>query len=167
MRQIKLAKVVLHCSTSDQKELERCIKLLKLISGNKKPVKTFAKKRIPAFKIRPGLPIGCKVTIRGGAKEILATVLTGIPHLSKENFTGGQLSFGIHEYIEIPSIQFQRDIGILGFDITAVLERPGFNIRKRKGKKGRVGKTHRITKEETIKFFEDNFKINFEEENDS
>ncbi|MEM1535875.1 MAG: 50S ribosomal protein L5 [Candidatus Pacearchaeota archaeon] len=158
MREIELEKVVLHCSTADQQKLERYMKLLKLISG-KKPVKTLAKKRIPSFKIRPGLPIGCKVTLRKEeAKKVLKLVLTGVKEIKEEQFGPGYLNFGIKEYIDIPSLQFQRDIGILGFDVSAVLRRKGF--KKEGRKKCKIGKKHKITKAETIEFFKKNFNIN-------
>ena len=63
MREIKIDSVTLHCSTADPQKLERSFKLLKVITG-KTPVKTITRKRIPTFKIRPGLEIGCKVTLR-------------------------------------------------------------------------------------------------------
>lgn len=153
MLELKLEKVILHCSSADQQELERCIKLLNLVSG-KKPVKTLARKRIPAFKIRPGLPIGCKVTLRKkDAEKILKLVLTGVKEFNENQFGTGFLNFGIKEYIEIPTIPFQRNIGMLGFDVSAVLQRKGRVIKKTR-------KRHRISKEETIEFFKKNFNIN-------
>jgi len=75
MRQINVDKVTLHCSTVDAGKLDKSIKLLKIISGME-PIKTKATKRIPTFKIRPGLPIGCKVTLRGEkARNVLKLVL--------------------------------------------------------------------------------------------
>ncbi|UCD20875.1 MAG: 50S ribosomal protein L5 [archaeon] len=159
MFQLELDKVVLHCSTADQQKLERYMNLLKLISG-KKPIKTKARKRIPTFKVRPGLPIGCKVTLRkADAARVLKTVLTGITELEEDNFGEGYLNFGIKEYIEIQAIEFRRDIGILGFDVTAVLARKGFKIDERKRKRSKIGNKHKISQEETIEFFKQNFEV--------
>jgi len=159
MHEIELEKVVLHCSTADQQRLEKCMKLLKIISG-KNPIKTLSRSRIPAFKIRVGLPIGCKVTLRKeDAKKILTLVLTGITELGKDNFGKGYLNFGVKEYIEISSIQFQRDIGILGFDVSAILTRKGARIEERKRRKSKIGEKHKINQEETIEFFKKNFDI--------
>lgn len=159
MREIEIEKVVLHCTTADQQKLERYMKLLELISG-RKPVKTLARKRIPSFKIRPGLPIGCKVTLRKEhAKKILKLLLTGVKEIKQEQFGEGHLNFGIKEYIDIPSLQFQRDIGILGFDVSVVLKRKG-GFKKEGKKRCKIGKKHKITKEETIDFFKKNFNIN-------
>ncbi len=159
MRDIYLEKVVLHGSTADQPKLEKYFKLLKILSG-KQPVKTMATERIPVFKVRPGLPIGCRVTLRKEeASNILKTVLTGLTELEESCFGNGYLNFGIKEYIEIPTIQFQRDIGILGFDVSAVLKRRGFKIKDRKRAKGKIGKKHRISREETVEFFKKNFNV--------
>jgi large subunit ribosomal protein L5 len=159
MRDIYLDKVILHGSTADQPKLEKYFKLLKILSG-KQPVKTKATERIPVFKVRPGLPIGCRVTLRKEeASNTLKNVLTGLTELKESCFGDGYLNFGIKEYIEIASMQFQRDIGILGFDVSAVLKRKGYNIQERKRTKGKIGKKHRITREETIEFFKKNFNV--------
>lgn len=162
IKELKIEKIVLHCSTAEPAKLEKSLKLLKLISGMK-PIKTLSRKRIPAFKIRPGLEIGCKVTIRKNCEELLTRIFTGIHQLTKKNFSNGYLSFGIKEYIEIPSISFQREIGILGFDVVVNLRRIGGRVEKRKLKKSVVGKRQKITKEETIEFFQNKFNIKLEE----
>ncbi|MFH1823403.1 MAG: 50S ribosomal protein L5 [archaeon] len=163
MRKIELDAVTLHCSTADQADLEKCRKLLKLITGGK--IKdTIAKKRIPTFKIRPGLTIGCKITLRGKkAEEILKMILVGLPNAKESNFSDGFLSFGIKEYIEIPTIPYQREIGIIGFEVVAKLKRKGERIKKRRIKKSRPSPKQKITQKETIKFFTENFKINLED----
>jgi large subunit ribosomal protein L5 len=162
MREIFLDTVTLHCSSADPVKLEKIKKLLKLII-NQEPKQTLAKKRIPAFKIRPGLHIGYKVTIRKKkAYELLKNLFTGISTIGKKQFNAGFLSFGIKEYIEISSIPYQRDIGIMGFDVVATLKRRGFRIKERKIKRAKIGKKHAISKEETMKFFIENFKINVE-----
>jgi ribosomal protein L5 len=157
MQEIKLEKVVLHCTTADQQKLERCMKLLKYISG-KNPIRILAKKRIPAFKLRPKLPIGYKVTLRKeDAAKILQIALSGITELKESCFGEGYLNFGIREYIEIPTLTFQREIGILGFDISAHLKRTGLRVREKKRMKSKIGNKQKINKEETIEFFKKNF----------
>jgi len=76
MRKLKVDKVTINIGTgSDQSSLEKAIKLIKMITG-KTPVKTFSKRRIPTWSIRPGLPIGCKLTIRKNeATEVLKKLL--------------------------------------------------------------------------------------------
>ena len=65
MKTISLEKVTLNLGAgANQDDVDKAFKLLSALSGEK-PVKTFAKKRIATWKIRPGLPIGAKVTLRG------------------------------------------------------------------------------------------------------
>jgi large subunit ribosomal protein L5 len=157
MKTIKIAEIVLSCGALDEK-LERAFKLLKVITG-KEPIKTLARKRIPTFGIRPGLPVGCKVTLKGkDAEQLLKRFLEAIGNkLAEKQIGNGQLSFGIHEYIEIPGMQFHREIGIMGFDISVNLIRAGSKIAERKSKKGHVPLRHRISKQETIMFMQEKF----------
>lgn len=162
MREIMIDSLVLHGSSAEPQKLERLRKLLKLIS-NQEPTQTLARKRIPAFKIRPGLHIGYKVTIKKNVKELIQNLFIGAHFVKKKQFNNGFLSFGVKEYIEIPGLTYQRDIGIMGFDATVNLKRRGFRIKNRKLKKNQIGKKHLISKEETMNFFKDNFKITIEE----
>jgi len=159
MRNIEIDSVVLHCSTADKEKLNKCMKLLEEIA-KQKPVITLAKKRVAAWKIRPGIPVGCKVTLRGKkAEEILKVILEGVKELSEKQFNPGFLTFGIKEYIQIPSVSYKRELGILGFDVAVTLKRKGFRVKKRKIKRSKIGSGHRISKEETIKFFKDKFNV--------
>jgi len=159
MRNIEIDSVVLHCSTADKEKLNKCMKLLEEIA-KQKPVITLAKKRVAAWKIRPGIPVGCKVTLRGKkAEEILRVILEGVKELSEKQFNPGFLTFGIKEYIQIPSVSYKRELGILGFDVAVTLKRKGFRVKKRKIKRSKIGSSHRISKEETIKFFKDKFNV--------
>ncbi|HDI02947.1 MAG TPA: 50S ribosomal protein L5, partial [Candidatus Pacearchaeota archaeon] len=105
-------------------------------------------------------PVGCKVTLRGKkAEEILRVILEGVKELSEKQFNPGFLTFGIKEYIQIPSVPYKRELGILGFDVAVTLKRKGFRVKKRKIKRSKIGSSHRISKEETIKFFKDKFNV--------
>jgi len=159
MKNIKLAEVVLNCGATGEK-LERSVKLLRLISS-KEPKRTLSKRRIPGFGIRPGIDVGCKVTLRGKeAEELVKRLLQAINNQLKWKQVGqGKVSFGIHEYIEVPDLQFQRDIGILGFDVNINLTRPGRRVSLRKIKRAKIPTRHRISKEETIKFMEEKFNV--------
>ncbi len=162
MRDIFIDSIVLHGSSADTQRLERMKKLLKIVSSQE-PKQTLAIKRIPAFKIRPGLHIGWKVTIRKNTHAMLKNLLLGAKDIKKKQFNQGFFSFGIKEYIEVPNIPYQRDIGIMGFDVAVTLKRRGWRIKERKIKKNRINKAHQISKEETLDFFQKNFTIPFEE----
>ena len=77
--------------------------------------------------------------------------------LKEKQIQNNFFSFGIHEYIEIPGMDYIREVGIMGFEATAVFTRPGKSIEKRKVKRGKT-KRSIVTKEEIIGYLEENFK---------
>lgn len=160
MRTIKIEKVVLNIGgTTDY--LEKGVKLLKLLTG-RTPAKMTSKKRIPTWSVRPGLEVGAVVTLRKDFDNLLKRLLATIDNtLKKKQVSENNFSFGIKEYIEIPGIEYQRDIGIMGFDVTIVFKRVGRRIGIKKVKRGKVSKRQKISKEEIIKFMEEKFQVNF------
>ncbi len=165
MRGIRLDKVVLNIAVgNDEAKLLRAIKLLEMIT-ERRPTQNLSRKRIAAWKLRKGLPIGARITLRKKkAEEILARLLESIDHkLSERQFTDSGFSFGIKEYIQIPGIPYQRELGMLGLDVSAAFKRAGYRTGERKIKTGRVPKRHRVTREEILDYARKNFKINFEE----
>jgi large subunit ribosomal protein L5 len=163
MREIKIEKVVLNCGGIGDK-LDKSAKLLKMITG-KNAVRTTSNKRIPDFGVRPGLEIGCKITLTGKEAIDLLKKLMQAKNNSflKRQFNEGTFSFGIPEYIEIPGVNFQREIGMLGLDVNVKFKRAGFSIDKKKIKSGKIPNRHKISKEETIEFMEKNFQIKLTE----
>lgn len=160
MREIKIEKVVLSVGgTGDY--LEKGHKLLQFIT-NGNPTKTKSTKRIPGFGVRPGLETGSVITIRKDAEETLRKMLLATDNqLKKKQISENNFSFGIKEYIEIPGIEYQREIGIMGFDVTVVFKRAGRRVRLRKIKQGKIPKRQVITPEEIIKFMEDKYQTQF------
>ena len=71
----------------------------------------------------------------------------------------GSVSFGIKEHIDIPGIKYDPKIGILGLEVSLSLARHGFNIKLRSRQKTKVGKNHRITKKDAIKFLTEEFGV--------
>ena len=69
------------------------------------------------------------------------------------------MSFGIHEYIDIPDINYDPAIGMLGFQVSVTLSRPGFRVKFRKKHPKKIGKDHRIRKEDAISYFEEQLKV--------
>jgi len=160
MREIKIEKVVLSIGgTADV--LEKGYKLLQFLT-EKKPARIKSKKRIPTWGVRPGLEVGAVVTLRKDYMELLKKMLISIDNtLKKKQVSENNFSFGIKEYIEIPGVEYQREIGIMGFDVTIVFKRSGRRVRLRKMKTGKVSKKQVITREEIIKFMEDAFQTRF------
>ncbi len=160
MREIKIEKVVLSIGgTGDY--LEKGHKLLEIIT-NRKPSKTTSRKRIPGLGVRPGLEIGTVVTIRKGTEELLRKMLLAIDNtLKKKQISENNFSFGIQEYLEIPGMDYYREIGIMGFDVTVVFKRSGRRVKLRKIKSGKIPQRQKIKKEEIIKFMEEKFQTRF------
>ena len=146
-------------------ELEKSAKLLEIVTQKKAQIiKAGPNTRIPAFSVRPGLELGTRVTLRGeDAIKLLRRLLGAIDNtLSKKQIENNHFSFGIKEYIEIPDMEYIREIGIKGFNVTVVFERAGTRVKKRKIKRGRIPGRQHVSKEEIIKFMEDNFKTGME-----
>ncbi len=162
MRDIKIEKVTLNIGAGkDQARLDKGLALLNSI-GNGTPIKTVTNKRIQEWGLRPGLPIGCKLTLRKDrAIRLLPRLLEAVDNkLASQQFdSNGNIAFGIPEYIEIPGIKYDPKIGIMGLQVCITLERPGFRIKKRKIMPRKIPVKHRISKQEAMEFMLKNFKV--------
>ncbi len=167
MREIKIEKVTLNIGAGkDQTKLDKALILLERI-GKAKPVKTVTSKRIPEWGLRPGLPIGCKLTLRNShAVETLKNLLKANDStLKPASFDSeGNISFGIHEYIDIPGIKYDPQIGIMGLQVCVTLKRAGFRIKYRKLNKKKIPARHRIPKQEAMNYMKTKFDVKIEEE---
>lgn len=167
MKNIRIEKVTLNIGAGkDQTRLEKGIMLLKSIA-NATPIKTITKKRIQEWGLRPGLPIGCKVTLRKGtAYELLPRLLDAVDNrLTEKKFDqNGSVSFGISEYIEISGVKYDPKIGVMGLEVCVTLERPGFRIKKRRMLARKIPAKHRISRQEAIDFMGANFNTKVEAE---
>ncbi|MBC8444135.1 50S ribosomal protein L5 [Candidatus Woesearchaeota archaeon] len=162
MKEIKIGKITLNIGVGkNQSILDKALLLLKELSGVK-PVKTITQKRIAQWGLRAGLPIGCKVTLRGEkAKEILIRLLQSKENiLTEKQFDDyGNIAFGIPEYINIPGAKYNPEIGIIGLEVCITLERAGFRIKRRKNFKKKIPKKHSISRSEAIKFMQKEFNV--------
>ena len=126
----KLEKISLNMgigdATTDLKLLNSAVNELELISGQR-PVVTRAKKAISNFKLRAGMPIGCKVTLRSNIMyefldrfiNISAPRIRDFRGFSDKSFDGrGNYSIGIKEQIIFPEIDVDKVSRISGLDIT-------------------------------------------------
>ena len=125
----RLTKVVLNMGvgegTQDRKKVEAAVGDMTLIAGQK-PVVTRAKKSIAGFKLREGMAIGCKVTLRRERMyEFLDRLINiALPRvrdfrgLSKKSFDGrGNFAMGVKEQIIFPEISYDKVDQIRGLDI--------------------------------------------------
>lgn len=128
----KIEKVVLNMgvgeAVSNPKVLDVAINDMTIIAGQK-PVVTRAKKSIAAFKIREGMPIGAKVTLRGKRMyEFLDKLLNiALPRVrdfrgvSPKSFDGrGNYTMGIKEQLIFPEIEYEKVDKVRGMDIIIV-----------------------------------------------
>lgn len=128
----KLEKIVINMgvgeAAADQKKLDAAVSELMLIAGQK-PVKTVAKKAIAGFKIRKGLPIGTKVTLRKSRMyEFLDRLVTiALPRvrdfrgITGKGFDGkGNFAMGLKEQIIFPEIVYDKVDSVRGMDIVFV-----------------------------------------------
>ena len=143
MREIKIEKVVLSIGGTGE-NLEKGFRLLKMLTG-KNPAKMKSRKRIPSLGVRPNLEVGSVVTLRKNTEEIIRrTLATKDNTLRKSQISDNSFSFGVKEYIEIPGVEYQRDIGIRGFDVTLTFKRAGKRVKIKKVKRGKVPKRNEI-----------------------
>lgn len=155
MQQPRIEKVTLNIGAGkDQARLDKGMIVLKALTGID-PLKTVTNKRIAQWGLRPGLPIGCKLTLRKTpAKNLLRRLLKAKEFaLLPNNFDdNGSISFGIQEYIDIEGAVYDPKIGILGLQVCVTLEKPGYRVKRRSIKPGVVGKAQRVTKQDAMNF---------------
>ena len=162
MKKIFLGKVVLNMGVGKSGDpIEIGKQTLKQITG-KKPNSRNAKKSQRDWGIRKGEPIGVAVTVRDSdATELLKRLLIAKDNKINERAfdNEGNLSFGINQHIDIPGIKYDPKIGIIGLEASVSLARSGFNVRLRSRQKAKIGKKHRITKNDSIKFLTEEFGV--------
>ncbi|MEG0012944.1 MAG: 50S ribosomal protein L5 [Cellulosilyticaceae bacterium] len=128
----KIEKIVINMGVGEAKDnakvLENAISDMEKISGQK-PVTTKAKKSVAAFKLREGMPIGCKVTLRGEKMYEFLDRLVNIALPRVRDFRGvsatafdgrGNYALGIKEQIIFPEIEYDKIDKVRGMDIIVV-----------------------------------------------
>jgi len=128
----RLEKIVINMGVGDVKDnpkaLEAAVNELTLIAGQK-PVVTKARKSVANFKVRQGMSIGCKVTLRGNRMYEFADKLFNIALPRVRDFRGinpnsfdgrGNFSMGVKEQLIFPEIDIDKVEKVRGMDITFV-----------------------------------------------
>ena len=128
----KLDKVVVNMGVGEAKEnakiLEAAMGDMEIITGQK-PVATRSKNSIANFKIREGMPIGCKVTLRGEKKYEFVDRLVNLALPRVRDFRGvnpnafdgrGNYALGIKEQLIFPEIEYDKIDKVRGMDIIFV-----------------------------------------------
>ena len=128
----KLDKIVVNIGVGEAKEnakvLESAVRDLEIITGQK-PIVTKAKKSIANFKIREGMSIGCKVTLRGEKMYDFLDRLVNLALPRVRDFRGvtpnsfdgrGNYSLGIKEQLIFPEIEYDKVDKVRGMDVICV-----------------------------------------------
>lgn len=128
----KIEKIVINMGVGEAKDnakvLENAVADMQLISGQK-PVITKAKKSVAAFKLREGMPIGCKVTLRGEKMYEFLDRLVNLALPRVRDFRGvsstafdgrGNYALGVKEQLIFPEVEYDKIDKVRGMDIIIV-----------------------------------------------
>ena len=165
MKKISVDKVVINIGVGKSGEpIEKAKKALLELTGQQPAVRG-AKKTVRDFGIHKGEPIGAVVTLRREPaidflKRVVAAKRNVLKASSFDNY--GNISLVIHEHIDIPGTKYNPEIGIFGMDVNVVLNRPGYRIARKSRKSAKIGKTHRINKDDAIEFFKQEYAVGVE-----
>lgn len=160
MRKPRIEKVTVNIGVGDAGErLVKAQKVMEMVTG-RKSVQTTSRTINRDFGIRKGMPLGCKVTLRGDdAVDFVTKALeireNRVPVYSFD--PEGNLSFGINDYTDFEGMKYDPEIGIFGMDVSVVLKRPGYRVTQRRLLKRKIPRGHRVTPEEARAFMKENF----------
>ncbi|MGD0081011.1 MAG: 50S ribosomal protein L5 [Methanoregula sp.] len=162
MRDVYIDKIVVHMGVGESGEkLVKAENIMKTIT-KQTPIRSIAKKTQPAFSVRKGAPIGCKVTLRGKpARDFFETSLKIVDKTLFESQldTSGNFSFGIEEHTDFPGMSYDPQIGIYGMDVNVVLERRGIRITRRRMEQKKLPAKQRVSKQDAIAFLKDTYQV--------
>ena len=162
LRDVRVEKVVVNIGVGEAGErLSKACKVLEMVTGQK-PIQTISKTVNRDLGIREGMPLGCKVTLRGEVvtdfiKRALIIREMRVPEYSFDK--EGNMSFGITDYTDFDGMKYDPEIGIFGMDVNVVLRRAGNRITQRMLLKRRIPKGHRVQRDEAIQYMKDNFSV--------
>ena len=162
MRDLHVEKVVVNIGVGEAGErLVKAEKVLEMVTGQK-PVETISKTVNRDLGIRQGMPLGCKVTLRGDVAEDFVKKALVIREMRVPEYSfdkEGNMSFGISDYTDFEGMKYDPEIGIFGMDISVVLRRPGNRVTQRSLLRRRIPKSHRVCRDEAIQFMKDKFEV--------
>jgi large subunit ribosomal protein L5 len=162
MREVLIGKVTINLGVGESGErLNKLERVLGELVGQKS-VRTLSTHNNRDFGIRKGMPIGCKVTLRNErAEKFLKDALWVVDNQIEERSfdENGNISFGITDYTEFPGVKYDPEIGIFGMDCCITMERRGYRVMRRVRAKAKMGKNHRVSKEEAIEFLRSKYDV--------
>jgi len=136
-------------------------KVLELVT-KQKSVQTLSHQAVRDWGVRRNMPIGTRVTLRGGPAEAFLTEALSIRNNRLPGYsfdTRGNFSFGIQDYTDFQGMKYDPEIGVFGMDVSVSLQRPGWRVARRSNKSRRIPRRHRVTRDEGMQFMKDRFKV--------
>ena len=163
MRALRVEKVTVNIGVGEAGEkLVKAQKVLEMVTGQKS-VQTISKTVNRDLGIRVGMPLGCKVTLRGAAAEAFLVRALSIRENKVYSYSfdkEGNMSFGISDYTDFDGMKYDPEIGIFGMDVNVVIRRVGgCRVERRALLSRRIPKEHRVQRDEAIEFVKDKFKV--------
>jgi large subunit ribosomal protein L5 len=163
MRALRVEKVTVNIGVGEAGEkLVKAQKVLEMVTGQKS-VQTISKTVNRDLGIRVGMPLGCKVTLRGEAAETFLVRALSIRENKIYAYSfdkEGNMSFGISDYTDFDGMKYDPEIGIFGMDVNVVIRRVGgCRVERRALLSRRIPKEHRVQRDEAIEFVKDKFKV--------
>ena len=161
MKEIKIGKAAVNIGIGQVGEnVEKAKNLIEKLTGST-AVKTESGENAKTFGNRSGLKIGAMTTLRGEeAEEFLEKVMTAVEEIDASQFdSNGNFGFGVSEYIDVTGVDYDADIGMMGFEVTVNLERPGYRVKRRDFKPSEVGEEHQVSREDAISYVEETFGV--------
>ena len=163
MRALRVEKVTVNIGVGEAGEkLVKAQKVLEMVT-NQKSVQTVSKTVNRDLGIRVGMPLGCKVTLRGEAAEAFLVRALSIRENKIYAYSfdkEGNMSFGISDYTDFDGMKYDPEIGIFGMDVNVVIRRVGgCRVERRALLSRRIPKEHRVQRDEAIEFVKNKFKV--------
>ena len=162
MRKPYIASVTLNAAVGRSGQaLDNAKQILAAIT-NREPSERKAKKSVRDFGIRQGEPIAAVVTLRKeeAYKQLKRLLEVKDFTLRSSNFDEfGNFAFGIKEHIDIAGTRYDPNLGIIGFNVVVKMARPGFRIHERRHQQKKVPRSHKLTREEAMRYIQDQFGV--------
>jgi len=162
MRMIRIDKAVINMGVGEGGEkLIRAEKVMEMLTS-RKPVRTISRTTNKDLGLREGMPIGCKLTLRGNEAEdfIKKAFWVKENRIADYSFDNeGNFSFGVNDYTDFEGMKYDPQIGIFGLDVSVTLVRQGKRIALRKRQQRQLPQKQRINKDEGKNFVMNKFKI--------